>query len=106
MVFPSIEFAIFLPVVLVLSWLLMPRPALWKPFILAASYVFYAAASPRYCIEANRRPFDWWRKRHDILLVEPGLEVQIRQFGQFGIFSVRHDAFLLMIPDNRAAVRS
>jgi D-alanyl-lipoteichoic acid acyltransferase DltB (MBOAT superfamily) len=48
-VFPSFEFAIFFPVVLVLSWLLMPRPALWKPFILAASYTFYAAASFRYC---------------------------------------------------------
>ena len=50
MVFPSIEFAIFLPLVLALSWALMPRPKLWKPFILAASYLFYAAASPRYCL--------------------------------------------------------
>ncbi len=50
MVFPSFEFAFFFPVVLALSWLLMPRPHLWKPFILAASYVFYAAASPRYAL--------------------------------------------------------
>ncbi len=50
MVFPSVEFAIFLPLVLVLSWALMPHPRLWKPFILAASYGFYAAASPRYCL--------------------------------------------------------
>ena len=28
----------------------MPHPRLWKPFVLAASYLFYAAASPRYCI--------------------------------------------------------
>ncbi len=49
MVFPSFEFAIFFPVVLVASWLLMPRPRLWKPFILTASYVFYAAASVKYC---------------------------------------------------------
>jgi alginate O-acetyltransferase complex protein AlgI len=49
-VFPSYEFAFFFPVVLVLSWALMPHPRLWKPFILAASYVFYAAASPRYCL--------------------------------------------------------
>ena len=48
MVFPSLQFAFFLPVVLVLSWLLMPHPRAWKPFILVASYVFYAAASPRY----------------------------------------------------------
>ncbi|HEX5909171.1 MAG TPA: MBOAT family O-acyltransferase [Thermoleophilaceae bacterium] len=50
MVFPSIQFAIFLPLVLAISWALMPRPKLWKPFILAASYLFYAAASPRYCL--------------------------------------------------------
>ena len=50
MVFPSYEFAFFFPVVLALSWALMPRPRLWKPFILAASYVFYSAASPRYCL--------------------------------------------------------
>jgi len=49
-VFPSFEFAFFFPVVLALSWALMPRPRLWKPFVLAASYLFYAAASPRYCI--------------------------------------------------------
>ena len=28
----------------------MPRQALWKPFILVASYVFYAAADPRFCL--------------------------------------------------------
>ena len=50
MVFPSVEFAIFLPIVLTLSWALMPRPRLWKPFILLASYVFYAAASIGYCL--------------------------------------------------------
>ncbi len=50
MVFPSFEFAFFFPVVLALSWALMSRPRLWKPFVLAASYLFYAAASPRYCI--------------------------------------------------------
>jgi alginate O-acetyltransferase complex protein AlgI len=49
-VFPSFEFAFFFPVVLALSWALMPHPRAWKPFVLAASYVFYAAASPRYCI--------------------------------------------------------
>jgi alginate O-acetyltransferase complex protein AlgI len=49
-VFPSFEFALFFPVVLALSWVLMPRPHLWKPFILVASYIFYAAASPRYAL--------------------------------------------------------
>ncbi len=50
MVFPSIEFAIFLPIVLALSWALMPRPRLWKPFILLASYLFYAAAAIGYSL--------------------------------------------------------
>jgi len=50
MVFPTIEFAVFFVPVLVLSWALMPRPWAWKPFILAASYVFYAAANPRFCL--------------------------------------------------------
>ena len=50
MVFPSFEFAFFFPVVLALSWALMPHPRAWKPFVLAASYAFYAAASPRYCL--------------------------------------------------------
>ena len=50
MLFPTIEFAIFFPIVLALSWLLMPRQPLWKPFIIVASYVFYAAADPRFCL--------------------------------------------------------
>ena len=50
MLFPTIEFAIFFPIVLALSWALMSRPALWKPFIVLASYVFYAAADPRFCL--------------------------------------------------------
>src|SRR3954465_8475780 len=49
MVFPSVEFAVFFPPVLVLSWLLMPHPRAWKVFIVAASYVFYAAADVRFC---------------------------------------------------------
>src|SRR5438128_12391475 len=28
----------------------MSRPRLWKPFIIVASYVFYAAASWRFCL--------------------------------------------------------
>jgi len=48
--FPTIQFAVFFPVVLALSWALMSRPRLWKPFIIAASYAFYAAASWRFCL--------------------------------------------------------
>jgi alginate O-acetyltransferase complex protein AlgI len=50
MLFPTIQFAIFFPIVLALSWALMARPALWKPFIVVASYIFYAAASPEFCL--------------------------------------------------------
>jgi alginate O-acetyltransferase complex protein AlgI len=50
MLFPSVQFGIFFPIALALSWALMSRPALWKPFILLASYVFYAAASPIFCL--------------------------------------------------------
>ena len=50
MLFPTVQFAIFFPVVLALSWALMARPRLWKPFITAASYVFYASASPTFCL--------------------------------------------------------
>jgi len=49
MIFPSIQFAAFFTLVLPLSWLLMSRPALWKPFITVASYVFYGAASWSFC---------------------------------------------------------
>lgn len=49
MLFPTVQFAIFFTVVLALSWALMPRQALWKPFILAASFAFYAAANWKFC---------------------------------------------------------
>jgi len=39
--FPTIEFATFFTVVLFLSWLLMPHPRAWRPFILLSSWVFY-----------------------------------------------------------------
>src|SRR3954454_25082081 len=44
------EFAVFFPAVLALSWALMPHQRVWKLFTLAASYVFYAAADPRFCL--------------------------------------------------------
>ena len=50
MLFPTVEFAIFFPTVLAISWALMSRQPLWKPFIVVASYVFYAAADPRFCL--------------------------------------------------------
>ena len=50
MIFPTIEFCVFFGIVLTVSWLLMPHPAPWKAFVLAASYVFYAAADWRFCV--------------------------------------------------------
>ena len=50
MLFPTVQFALFFCVVLAGSWALMSRPRLWRPFIVAASYVFYAAASWRFCL--------------------------------------------------------
>jgi D-alanyl-lipoteichoic acid acyltransferase DltB (MBOAT superfamily) len=46
--FPTATFAIFFMVVLPLSWLLMPRGAGWRPFMIMASYVFYAAWDWRF----------------------------------------------------------
>ncbi len=50
MVFPTLQFAAFFALVFPLSWLLMPRPRLWKPFMIAASYVFYGSADVHYCL--------------------------------------------------------
>src|SRR3954466_5998777 len=50
MLFPTVQFAIFFPIVLALSWWLMPRQQLWKPFILVASYLFYAYANCKFCL--------------------------------------------------------
>jgi D-alanyl-lipoteichoic acid acyltransferase DltB (MBOAT superfamily) len=50
MLFPTVQFAIYYPLVLATSWLLMPRPQFWKPFILVASYVFYAYANWTFCL--------------------------------------------------------
>jgi D-alanyl-lipoteichoic acid acyltransferase DltB (MBOAT superfamily) len=40
--FPTATFAIFFLIVLPLSWLTMPWPHRWRPFIVVASYVFYS----------------------------------------------------------------
>ena len=42
MLFPTATFAIFFLLVLPLSWLTMPWPHRWRPFIIVASYVFYS----------------------------------------------------------------
>lgn len=50
MLFPTLRFALFFSIVLPLSWALMPRPRLWKPFIILASYVFYGSADVHYVL--------------------------------------------------------
>ena len=42
MLFPTVDFAIFLCVVFLGHWLLNPHPLPWKLFMIGASYVFYA----------------------------------------------------------------
>lgn len=46
MLFPTTDFAIFLCLVFVANWLLMPHRTAWKLFMVAASYVFYAWWDP------------------------------------------------------------
>ncbi len=48
MLFPTATFALFFLVVLPLSWLAMPRPHHWRPFMIVASYVFYAGWDWRF----------------------------------------------------------
>jgi len=52
MLFPTITFAVFFLLVFVGNWLLMPRPRLWKPFMLVVSLFFYG----------------WWDWRFVLLL--------------------------------------
>lgn len=48
MIFPTLEFAGFFAVVMLASWLLMPTPKYWKPFIIGVSLCFYAYADWRW----------------------------------------------------------
>ncbi len=52
MLFPTATFALFFLIVLPISWLLMPKVHRWRPFIIGASFVFYA----------------WWDWRFVLLL--------------------------------------
>lgn len=50
MLFPTFTFAVFFVIVLCVGWLLHSRPALWKLFMVGASYVFYAWWNPRFVL--------------------------------------------------------
>jgi alginate O-acetyltransferase complex protein AlgI len=77
--FPTIQFGIFFPIVFVASWLLRPRPKRWKLFMVAASYVFYAFAY-------KGGWFTWDRWRYPALLA--GVTV-VNQVLVVGIFEAR-----------------
>ena len=71
MLFPTIQFGVFFPIVFVGSWLLRPRPRRWKLFLIAASYVFYAFAFKGHWTPWQGVPTlsdlnwaAWWRKWH------------------------------------------
>ena len=49
MLFPTVEFAVYFPIVLAISWALMPHLQWWKVFIVVASYVFYGTANWKFC---------------------------------------------------------
>ncbi len=71
MLFPTIQFGIFFPIVFVVSWLLRPRPRRWKLFLIGASYVFYAFAFKGHWTPWQGTPLvssldmgEFWRKWH------------------------------------------
>jgi len=47
--FPTVEFAVYFPIILAISWALMPHLQWWKIFIVVASYVFYGTANWKFC---------------------------------------------------------
>jgi alginate O-acetyltransferase complex protein AlgI len=65
MLFPTITFAVFFLLVFIGNWLLMPRPRLWKPFMLLASLVFYG----------------WWEWRFVLLLALSAVANQLFALG-------------------------
>jgi D-alanyl-lipoteichoic acid acyltransferase DltB (MBOAT superfamily) len=60
MLFPTIDFAIFFAGAFAANWLLRPYPRLWKPTMIAASYLFYS----------------WWDWRFVLLLLAATLVAQ------------------------------
>jgi alginate O-acetyltransferase complex protein AlgI len=70
--FPTLQFAAFFVIVLPLSWALMPHPRLWKPFIIAASYVFYGSADVRFI--ALLAGCTFWNQLFAVLIPRTGSE--------------------------------
>jgi alginate O-acetyltransferase complex protein AlgI len=97
--FPTVQFALFFPPVLALSWVLMGRQHVWKWFIIAASYAFYASANWRFCLllggvtignhvgaQLIRRTDDERRRRH-IVTATVALDLAVLAvFKYYGFF--------------------
>jgi D-alanyl-lipoteichoic acid acyltransferase DltB (MBOAT superfamily) len=79
--FPTATFAIFFLIVLPLSWFLMPRVHHWRPFIIVASYVFYA----------------WWDWRFVLLLAGCTVWNQVLAVRIWGASDVARRRFLLVL---------
>ena len=48
MLFPTVTFAVFFTVVLASAWALRPYPRVWRMFLVAAGWVFYAWWDSRF----------------------------------------------------------
>jgi alginate O-acetyltransferase complex protein AlgI len=99
-VFPTIEFAAFFVVVLTLSWLLMPHPRLWKPFIIAASYFFYGYADLRFTLllaavtvvnQAAALALGRWRDKRILIAAVAADLGLLGWFKYYGFFSLAVD---------------
>lgn len=101
MIFPTIDFAAFFLVVLAVSWLLMPRPGYWKPFMLGASYFFYGYTDIRFVLllatstllnQAAARVLARWRDPRVLaaaIVADLGLLGWFKYYGFFAL-SVDH----------------
>jgi alginate O-acetyltransferase complex protein AlgI len=99
-VFPTIEFAAFFVVVLTVSWLLMPHPRLWKPFIIAASYFFYGYADLRFTLllasvtivnQAAAMALGRWRDKRILIAAVAADLGLLAWFKYYGFFSLAVD---------------
>jgi D-alanyl-lipoteichoic acid acyltransferase DltB (MBOAT superfamily) len=82
--FPTIQFGIFFPIVFIGSWLLRPQPQRWKLFMIAASYVFYA-----FAFKGSWLPWDTGNRwKYPALLM---LVTVINQVFVVGIFKARNE---------------
>jgi alginate O-acetyltransferase complex protein AlgI len=103
MAFPTIEFAAFFAVVLVVNWRLMPRPLLWKAFILLASYFCYGWASLRLllvliAVTAWNQAMGtavWRTRRRWVLIVGIAGDLAVLGYAKYaGFFAGQIDAAL------------